>query len=288
VQVPGVPHPLHLFAAGSPLTMAVRSMGMTAAAANADSRRRGGGGAVVALSGSLPKGAPTNYYATLVRAIQQDGGGRAVLDTSGAALEAGLRAAPWAVKPNRGEAEVLLGRRLATAESVGVQAVAAARAAAGVGGDSSTEAAAAAAAAVAADHAAAAAEIRARWGVEWVLLSDGEAGLVVACSAGAWHCRADLDSTDRAGIVNDQGCGDAAVAGFMSGALLSGVAAAVAVGQPPQPQQVELMARRAVLASTCNLFSSTPGQLSAAHLQRFGEGGADERRVRVTQITAGR
>eukprot|EP01047_Picozoa_sp_COSAG01_P011611 COSAG01_NODE_510_length_16076_cov_102.088252_3_plen_241_part_00 len=235
---------------------------------------------MVALSGSLPKGAPTDYYATLVRAIQQGpGGGRAVLDTSGAALEAGLRAAPWAVKPNRGEAEVLLGRRLATAESVGVQAVAAARAAAGAGGDSST----AAAAAAAADHAAAAAEIRARWGVEWVLLSDGEAGLVVACSAGAWHCRAELDSTDRAGIVNDQGCGDAAVAGFMSGALLSGVAAA-AVGQPPQPQQVELMARRAVLASTCNLFTSTPGQLSAAHLRRFGEGGADERRVRVTQL----
>lgn len=36
----------------------------------------------------------------------------AVLDSSGAALRAGLAARPWLIKPNRDEAEELLGRRL--------------------------------------------------------------------------------------------------------------------------------------------------------------------------------
>ena len=45
----------------------------------------------MALSGSLPKGAPTSFYAELVREIQGSAGGRAVLDTSGAAFEEALQ-----------------------------------------------------------------------------------------------------------------------------------------------------------------------------------------------------
>jgi 1-phosphofructokinase family hexose kinase len=63
------------------------------------------------LSGSLPPGAPTATYAQLLRALHRVGA-RTVLDSSGAALREGLAAAPWMAKPNREEAEELLGRRL--------------------------------------------------------------------------------------------------------------------------------------------------------------------------------
>ncbi len=55
-----------------------------------------------ALSGSLPPGAPPDLYAQLIRLLQTRGG-RAILDTSGAALSAGLTAHPFAVKPNLDE-----------------------------------------------------------------------------------------------------------------------------------------------------------------------------------------
>lgn len=60
-------------------------------------------GTQVALSGSLPPGAPTDLYAHLIRLAHLHGC-RALLDTSGTALREGLRAAPDFVKPNRDEA----------------------------------------------------------------------------------------------------------------------------------------------------------------------------------------
>ncbi len=59
-------------------------------------------------SGSLPPGAPTDFYAQLI-ALVQGRGGRAFLDTSGEALRAGLSARPYAIKPNSEEAGELLG-----------------------------------------------------------------------------------------------------------------------------------------------------------------------------------
>ena len=57
----------------------------------------------VALSGSLPPGAPAELYGELIR-VAHAYGCRALLDTTGEALQHGLRAGPDLVKPNREEA----------------------------------------------------------------------------------------------------------------------------------------------------------------------------------------
>jgi 1-phosphofructokinase family hexose kinase len=69
----------------------------------------GGAGSQVALSGSLPPGAPLDLYAELIR-LAHATGCRALLDTSGAAMRHGLQAAPDLVKPNREEAAWFSGR----------------------------------------------------------------------------------------------------------------------------------------------------------------------------------
>ncbi len=65
----------------------------------------------VVYSGSLPPGAPASIYQRWLRAVQRRGIA-AVLDASGATLRQGLAARPWLIKPNRQEAEEVLGRRL--------------------------------------------------------------------------------------------------------------------------------------------------------------------------------
>jgi 1-phosphofructokinase family hexose kinase len=69
---------------------------------------RGRSALTVILSGSLPPGAPANFYADLIRAAR-DRGCRAILDTSGEALRLGIEAGADLVKPNREEAEALTG-----------------------------------------------------------------------------------------------------------------------------------------------------------------------------------
>lgn len=66
---------------------------------------------VMVLSGSLPPGTPVDLYAQLVALVRAEGV-RALLDTGGAALAHGLAAGPDLVKPNRAEAEALLGTSL--------------------------------------------------------------------------------------------------------------------------------------------------------------------------------
>jgi 6-phosphofructokinase 2 len=63
------------------------------------------------LSGSLPPGAPSTTYQRVIRRLHHLGV-RTVLDASGSALLHGLQAKPWLMKPNRQEAEELLGRHL--------------------------------------------------------------------------------------------------------------------------------------------------------------------------------
>ena len=75
------------------------------------------GEAQVALSGSLPPGAPADFYAQLIR-LAHAHGCRALLDTSGEALRVALAESPDLVKPNREEAEALTGVRLDGAASV--------------------------------------------------------------------------------------------------------------------------------------------------------------------------
>lgn len=65
---------------------------------------------VVAISGSLPAGLPTDYYVRLVEAAHQ-AGKKTVLDCSGASLEAVLKSSvkPTVIKPNNEELSQLLG-----------------------------------------------------------------------------------------------------------------------------------------------------------------------------------
>lgn len=81
-----------------------------------------GGAAWVLGSGSLPPGVPGDFYALLAAAAHASGA-RFALDSSGAALRAGLTGQPDVVKPNVEELAEAVGRRLATV----ADAVAAAR-----------------------------------------------------------------------------------------------------------------------------------------------------------------
>ncbi len=58
----------------------------------------------IVLAGSLPPGAPTDLFETIARAVDP---GRVVLDSSGAALAAGIRARPAMVKVNHDELRIL-------------------------------------------------------------------------------------------------------------------------------------------------------------------------------------
>ncbi len=75
-----------------------------------------GEGTQVALSGSLPPGAPHDFYAELIR-VAHAYGCHVLLDTSGEALRQALSASPDLVKPNRSEAGWFAGRSILNAET---------------------------------------------------------------------------------------------------------------------------------------------------------------------------
>jgi len=137
-------------------------------------RREAAGAAVVVLSGSLPPGLPADTYATLIAEVGSD---RVLLDSSGAALEAGMAAAPMLVKPNRQEAEQIVGFPIASMAD-------AARAAAAIGSR----------------------------GPRYVVVSLGAEGAVVRTSDQVLHVRA-----PRANARNTVGAGDCLLAGFAVG-----------------------------------------------------------------------
>jgi 1-phosphofructokinase family hexose kinase len=66
---------------------------------------------IVIASGSVPAGADPGFYANLTALVHQLGH-RIFLDTSGEPLRLALRAAPDFIKPNREEAEWLIGEKL--------------------------------------------------------------------------------------------------------------------------------------------------------------------------------
>jgi 1-phosphofructokinase family hexose kinase len=75
---------------------------------------------VAVISGSLPQGLDAATYRSLVMELERKGV-RTLLDSSGEALRLGLEAGPYLVKPNRNEAEALLGRPIVdSASALGV------------------------------------------------------------------------------------------------------------------------------------------------------------------------
>jgi 1-phosphofructokinase family hexose kinase len=76
------------------------------------------GTATVILSGSLPPGAPGDFYATLIALVHKYRG-RVLLDTSAEPLKLGITAHPHFVKPNQEEAEWLSGSIIRGPRSAG-------------------------------------------------------------------------------------------------------------------------------------------------------------------------
>ncbi|MFM8552387.1 MAG: 1-phosphofructokinase [Nitrospiraceae bacterium] len=69
--------------------------------------------AYVVVGGSLPRGIPPDAYRQIIALVQRHGA-KAILDADGPCLRAGLKAKPFAVKPNAHELERALGRPLRT------------------------------------------------------------------------------------------------------------------------------------------------------------------------------
>ena len=67
------------------------------------------------LNGSVPNGVDPGFYGRLIEMANEEGV-QTLVDTSGPALEASLKARPSVVKPNQAEAEELLGRPLSGVE----------------------------------------------------------------------------------------------------------------------------------------------------------------------------
>jgi 1-phosphofructokinase len=80
-------------------------------------RALAGKASVMVLSGSLPPGTPADFYAQLV-AVAHAEGVQTLLDTAAPALAHGLAARPHLVKPNRAEAEELLGAPIVDEDSL--------------------------------------------------------------------------------------------------------------------------------------------------------------------------
>jgi 1-phosphofructokinase family hexose kinase len=73
--------------------------------------------AYVVVSGSLPGGVPEDAYRQIVDVVQSRGA-RAILDADGGCFKSGLRAKPFAIKPNVNELSRLIGRPLRSEEEL--------------------------------------------------------------------------------------------------------------------------------------------------------------------------
>jgi 1-phosphofructokinase family hexose kinase len=130
--------------------------------------------AYVVVAGSLPRGVPADAYEQIVRLVQGRGA-RAVLDSDGPCFKAGLRADPFAIKPNVNELRRLTGRPLGTEREM--------------------------------MHAAS--ELN-RGGVEIVMVSRGRHGLLVVSREGSYRA---VPPPVR--VKSTVGAGDSMVAGFV-------------------------------------------------------------------------
>ena len=72
---------------------------------------------IVAVCGSLPRGVTPDLFADWLKQLHQ-AGIKVVLDSSNAALAAGLNAKPWLVKPNHRELEAWVGYTLNSLEEI--------------------------------------------------------------------------------------------------------------------------------------------------------------------------
>ena len=72
---------------------------------------------IVVLSGSLPPGVPQNFYYECIQLAKRKGK-KVILDADGEAFVAGVQAAPFAIKPNLPELELVIGKKLSTINEI--------------------------------------------------------------------------------------------------------------------------------------------------------------------------
>ncbi|WP_308388771.1 1-phosphofructokinase [Acidithiobacillus sp. AMEEHan] len=72
---------------------------------------------IAVLTGSLPPGVPADFYAQLIEQLRQQGA-RVILDANGEALQRGIAAKPFLIKPNAHELRQLSGKSLSTREEM--------------------------------------------------------------------------------------------------------------------------------------------------------------------------
>ena len=198
--------------------------------AHLDDLLHDGEAALLVLSGSLPPGLAADYYARLVRQARA-AGIQTVVDSKGAALEAALAEAPLLVKPNKVEAETLLGR--------GVDGV---------------------------DDARRAVWALRRRGPHLVALTLGAEGAVLASEKGAWLARA-----PRQEAVDTVGCGDAFVGGLIGGlwdAVSSGVASSLQEATMDVASLARALAT-AVACGAANALTLGAGMIEARDVARI-------------------
>lgn len=135
---------------------------------------------LVVVAGSLPRGFQVEWFIELLRTLRQLGA-RVALDTSGAALRAGLATAPWLIKPNEEELADARGMKTADAQALAREA----------------------------------------WrlqveGVEHVVISQGADGVSWFGPDSAWHAH-----PPKVQVVSTVGAGDSLLAGMLHGLLES-------------------------------------------------------------------
>lgn len=128
---------------------------------------------LVILSGSAPAGVPVSIYAELIERSKKQGK-KVLLDSSGQFLKEGVQALPFMIKPNVKELEALVDKRLKNLEEIADAAV-----------------------------------FLCRKGIEHVLVSMGEKGLLYAGENKMLYVKA-----PKVKAVNTVGCGDSTVAAF--------------------------------------------------------------------------
>jgi len=132
-------------------------------------------GDIIILSGSLPVGAPNNFYQQLIELAHRKAA-IAFLDSSGSSLAEGIKAKPYLIKPNLSELQELIGGKLTDIKTI-IQAA----------------------------H-----EIIAQ-GVDWVYVSRGEKGIIAVSEKLSLLAQVRY-LPDK--IVSQVGCGDALLAGL--------------------------------------------------------------------------
>ncbi len=163
---------------------------------------------IVVLSGSLPPGAPKNLYQTWI-ALCHDKGALAFLDASGESLVQGLQSRPYLIKPNLKELEDFMGRRLSDEKAI----VSAAR------------------------------SIN-KMGVQWVVVSIGEQGIIVVTDEVSLAASIKHESKE---VISTIGCGDALVAGLAVAMLCK--------------KSLREVIKSGISCATANLYSNEPGRV---------------------------